>query len=184
MRMVDGSPSSERAARSAGGRLLVLLVGMLWTSTALLGWWTTPARARSVGATAPSPAGLEKLARRAAKPLPRIRALRALDTRYEIAELETLGPIELARFAAKRWTHFLADQTDRIKQGAPPAMALDDYFAGWQAVTAETSPYSAAQFEESLRAELCGRPQQERDLLRQSYPALAAAANEPCTIKR
>jgi hypothetical protein len=176
MRMVDGSRSSRL--------LVILLVGMLWTGTAMLGWWTTPARARSVGATAASPAGPGKLARRGAKPLPRLRALRALDTSYDIVQLETLGPAELARFGAKKWTEVLASQTEVIKLGLPPTMAVDDYFAGWQAVTAETSPYSAAQFEQSLRAELCGRPQQERDLLRQSYPALAAAANQPCAIKR
>jgi hypothetical protein len=184
--MVDGSRSSRPDTRSAGGRLLViLLVSMFWTGTAVLGWWTTPARARSLGATASSPAGPGKLARGGAKrPPPRLLGLRALDTSYDIAQLETLGPAELARFAAKKWTDVLSIQADRIKEGAPPAMALDDYFAGWQAVTAETSPYSAAQFEKSLRAELCGRPRQERDLLGQSYPALAAAANEPCGIER
>jgi hypothetical protein len=153
---------------------VVLLVLVLWMASAGAGWLTAPGRAAASSVAGDASSRDKRLPDRPRRPRPRILKLRALDTELDVDQIEKLAAPERARFGAKKWTEMLDRQAEMIGRGFGPVVALDDYFVGWQAIAAETAPYSAEQFAEGLKGELCSRPQSERDLLQQNAPAVGA----------
>jgi hypothetical protein len=161
--------------------LMVPAIAFLATSGAL-GWVTAPGAGDATARAAPaaSTPGTQLARKATRRPPPRILRLRALDTVLDVDQIEHLSAPELASFGAKKWTDMLGSEAQAIARGPGPVLGLEEYFEGWQAVTAAASPYSTAQFTASLHTELCRRSPEERALLQTTAPALAEAATGPC----
>jgi hypothetical protein len=165
-------------------RALVLFAAAACTASGVLGWRTTsvPSAQAAVPDTTSSKSSLKPARSRLHRGPLRITKLRALDMVVDLEQLKNASGPEVASLGAKKWTEMLVKMADRNMRGDGVKMSLDDYFAGWLVTTGETSPYSAAQFADSIKAELCRQPRQVRELLPQAGPALASAATGDCPL--
>jgi hypothetical protein len=160
---------------------LVAVVAAAYVACGLVGWLTAPGqkasrqtagRANAAAQAEPAPRKSDQL---------RLVRLRAQDGAVAVDDLKRLSAPEVARFAAKKWTDMLAFARDAQRDYQVTA-ALDEYFAGWLTVTDQSLVYSNDQLGESLHLELCRRPEQERQLLAQMAPTIAALATGHCPL--
>jgi hypothetical protein len=111
----------------------------------------------------------------------RVPKLVALDVVVDTEQLRTFDAAAVASLSAKKWTE-MAGERARAPFGAEAnRQALQSYLEGWLAVVKVSAPYSASQFAEGLREELCGKRPDELRFLKEASSALSGLEIPACT---